>query len=87
MSDSYTQPFAIANSDATTVIAGCFGDVIGGHETAKANARLIAASPVLLSQLCCIEEVAAKNAEHLSADWCVVRDLARAAIAKVDQVQ
>lgn len=47
-----------------------------------ANARLIAASPDLLAQLRNIEHVAAKNAEHGSADWAFVRDTARLAIQR-----
>lgn len=44
----YSQPFAVAEAGKPNLIAGCFGDVSGGMETAEANARLIAAAPDLL---------------------------------------
>lgn len=37
----YSQPFAVAEHGSKNLIAGCFGDVRGGPDTAEANARLI----------------------------------------------
>lgn len=59
--------------------AGTFSD-----PKTNANAHLFAAAPELLAQLRNVEEVAAKNAEHGSADWAFIRDTARAAIAKAE---
>jgi hypothetical protein len=56
----------------------------GERAAYEANARLIAAAPELLAQLRNVEDVAAKNAEHGSADWAFIRDTARAAIAKAE---
>lgn len=47
----YSQPFVIAEAGKTNLIAGIFGDTVGGLETAEANARLIAAAPGLLAAL------------------------------------
>lgn len=47
----YSQPFVIAEAGKTNLIAGIFGDTVGGLETAEANARLIAAAPDLLAAL------------------------------------
>ena len=44
----YSQPIAIAETGSANIIAGVFGDVSGGLETANANAKLIAAAPELL---------------------------------------
>lgn len=42
MADEYTQPFIIVEHHRpTNLIAGIFGDVAGGDETAKANAAHI----------------------------------------------
>jgi len=46
---SYSQPYGIANGKQ--LVAGCFGDVAGGPEQAKANAKAIAALPELLEAL------------------------------------
>lgn len=58
MSEGYSQPFGIiqlrANGGICTrvnLIAGIFGDVHGGKEVAKANARLISCAPELLDKL------------------------------------
>lgn len=37
----YSQPFAIAETDKYNLVAGIFGDVKGGVETAEANAAFI----------------------------------------------
>ena len=42
MSDKYTQPYGVADHTGFNLVAGCFGDVRGGKDVAKANARLIA---------------------------------------------
>lgn len=47
MADDYTQPYAIAEHGKANLIAGVFGDVKGGDETARANALLITAAPDL----------------------------------------
>lgn len=47
----YGQTFAISEFNKPNLIAGIFGDVRGGDETAEANARLIAAAPELLEAL------------------------------------
>lgn len=43
MHDNYSQDFAIFRKEdsGVTLVAGVFGDVIGGHEAAKANAAHI----------------------------------------------
>lgn len=74
----YSQPFAISQSGQPNLVAGVFGDVEGGEEVAKANARLITAAPDLLEALA----DALKYAEfegHAFRPW---HDKARAAIAK-----
>lgn len=38
---SYNQPLAIAQKGAANIIAGVFGDVMGGEEVAQANASFI----------------------------------------------
>ncbi len=45
MRDDYHQPYAIYEGGHANLVAGVFGDVRGGAETASANARLIAAAP------------------------------------------
>lgn len=47
----YSQPYCVAELGSTDLIAGCFGDIKGGEEVAKANARLIAAAPDMLDEL------------------------------------
>lgn len=47
---SYSQPSGVM-AGLTTLVCGCFGDIGDGEETAKANARLIAAAPELLAAL------------------------------------
>jgi hypothetical protein len=47
----YSQPFGVASVADPTLVAGVFGDVRGGEEAARANARLIAAAPDLLAAL------------------------------------
>ena len=37
----YSQPFAIGEHGKPNLVAGCFGDVAGGEETAEANAARI----------------------------------------------
>jgi hypothetical protein len=51
MQHDYMQPFAIAQTGQLNLVAGTFGDVQGGEEVAKANARLIAAAPDLLAAI------------------------------------
>jgi hypothetical protein len=51
MTDSYSQPFGVAEAGTGNLVAGVFGDVKGGKEVAEANARLIAAAPDLLGTL------------------------------------
>ncbi len=48
MRDNYSQSFAVAQDGEPNLIAGCFIDVRGGDDVARANARLIAAAPDLL---------------------------------------
>ena len=45
METLYSQPFGIMENGGANLVAGCFGDVRGGLEVAKANARLIAKAP------------------------------------------
>ena len=47
----YGQPFAIAEKGKANLIGGVFADVAGGAAVATANARLIAAAPLLLEAL------------------------------------
>lgn len=49
--EGYSQPFAVAQRGTANLVAGVFGDVRGGKNTAEANARLIAAAPELLTAL------------------------------------
>lgn len=76
----YSQPFVIAEAGKTNLIAGIFGDTVGGLETAEANARLIAAAPDLLAVLkeliadadpeghgsVCVEETCTFRSAHLA---------------------
>lgn len=41
MREKYTQPFCIYESAKPNLICGCFGDVAGGADTARANAAFI----------------------------------------------
>jgi hypothetical protein len=96
----YSQPFAIAEAGKPNLVAGCFGDVRGGHETAEANARLIAAAPdlYLVAQFDeCLDEMkrCGSAAEFLQdhgwdmqGPWTAeewVREKRRAAIAKAER--
>ncbi len=47
----YSQPFGVGNPYKGTLVCGCFGDISGGEEVSRANARLIAAAPDLLEAL------------------------------------
>ena len=44
-------PFGIMQNGEANMVAGVFGDVAGGLETAEANARLIALAPQLYERL------------------------------------
>lgn len=46
---SYEQPFAVFQTGKPNLIAGVFGDTLGGEITAEANAKLMAAAPDLLA--------------------------------------
>lgn len=79
MADSYSQPFAIAQDEKPNLIAGCFGDVRGGVETAEANARLIAAAPDMLALL--RELIDIEGPQPGTSDWA---NKVRAAISKAE---
>lgn len=55
MRDCYSQPWAVAQwiegGRATDLVAGCFGDTMGGSKAAEANARLMASAPELRDAL------------------------------------
>lgn len=75
----------------THFIADCGFDVDGAPTRSQANAnasfivRACNAHEELVAQMRNVEAVAAKNAEHGSADWAFIRDTARAALAKAKQ--
>ena len=77
----YSQPFAIAQVGEANLIAGCFGDVRGGADTAEANARLISAAPDLLAAL---EEIVRIGRSHgrYAANLAAASLVATQAIAK-----
>ena len=76
MTDEYSQPFAVFQEGHSNMIAGVFGDVSGGEEVARENARLIAAAPDLLEALKGVLRVADRATDEF--------DAARAAIAKAE---
>ena len=81
MRTNYCQGFTIASrGEHITLIAGCFNDVRGGEDVARANAELIAAAPDLLAALQAIvtDEGGTRSVsrDHL------IAVAARAAIAK-----
>ncbi len=51
MRNEYSQPYGVAQLGTPNLIAGVFGDGRGGEDTAKANAKAIAALPDLLKAL------------------------------------
>lgn len=60
----YCQPSGVTGTGENLgqLVCGCFGDVRGGEDQAKANARLIAAAPELLGALKKAERIIQKLA-------------------------
>lgn len=96
MRDKYSQPFAIGQVGRVSLIAGCFGDVYGGEETAEANARLIMRAPKLLAerdellgivaQLVAATDSPGRGFDVILADIANVAALARDALARATGV-
>lgn len=47
----YSQPYGICNGEGRQLVAGLFGDVVGGAEQAYANSELIVEAVALLDAL------------------------------------
>lgn len=82
MALKYSQPYSIAQRGEMNLVAGVFGDVRGGEAVALANARLIAASPLLLDALREIADYMPAN-ERVDA-FGEVQQIARKALAKAE---
>ena len=80
----YTQPFAVGQYGMANLIAGVFGDVAGGIDTAQANARLIAAAPTMLEALIAVRDAAIAREGLGQADYNAVGAKVRDAISKAE---
>ena len=73
MADGYSQPFGVYEVGKANLVAGCFGDVAGGIEVAKANARLIAAAPEMRECIKLLRQIiidgALEGFNPLVGDW------------------
>lgn len=78
---SYSQPFGVIRLNSRQLVAGCFGDVEGGEDQAKANARLIALAPELLGHL---KKVIANHSANSQTIFCGTCSEARVLIQKAE---
>ncbi len=78
MRDKYSQPFGVGvfNGKHRNLICGCFGDGEGGVEAAEANAKFIAASPLMM-------EVIEKFIELVDTDVIRARESDREALIEL----
>jgi len=75
MSNLYSQPYGVGSTPGN-LVAGCFGDGIGGGDAAKANAYLIAHAPAWLASACDALEARDEQITCLHADLARVSDRA-----------